>query len=71
MTAPDLAAKDPPIRWGADGLVPAVAQDAETGQVLMVAFVNAEALAETRATAPPRPPGSGCGAPAACGARWA
>jgi len=39
-----------PIRWGADGLVPAVAQDEATGEVLMVGFVNAEALAASRAT---------------------
>src|SRR6266545_4452882 len=32
------------------GLVPAVAQDATTGSVLMVAWMNAEALARTEAT---------------------
>ena len=32
------------------GLVPVVAQDADTGEVLMVAYMNAEALAETIAT---------------------
>jgi phosphoribosyl-AMP cyclohydrolase len=32
------------------GLLPAVAQDAETGQVLMLAYVNREALARTRET---------------------
>ena len=31
-------------------LVPAIAQDAETGQVLMLAYMNAEAYAETLAT---------------------
>ena len=31
----------------AGGLVPAVAQDAATGQVLMLAWMNAEAFAET------------------------
>jgi phosphoribosyl-AMP cyclohydrolase len=30
-----------------DGLLPAVAQDAETGEVLMLAFMNAESFAET------------------------
>ena len=30
-----------------DGLLPAVVQDAETGQVLMVAYMNAESYAET------------------------
>jgi len=29
------------------GLIPAIAQDAETGEVLMVAWMNAEALART------------------------
>lgn len=32
------------------GLVPAIAQDAATGEVLMVAWMNAEALDETVAT---------------------
>ncbi len=32
------------------GLLPAIAQDAETGQVLMLAYMNAEAYAETVAT---------------------
>jgi phosphoribosyl-AMP cyclohydrolase len=33
-----------------DGLLAAVAQDAETGEVLMLAFMNAESFAETMAT---------------------
>lgn len=32
------------IAWNSDGLVPAIAQDATTGRVLMVAWMNAEAL---------------------------
>lgn len=32
------------IAWNAEGLVPAVAQDAVTGRVLMTAWVNREAL---------------------------
>jgi len=32
------------------GLLPAIAQDARTGQVLMVAYMNQEAYAETLAT---------------------
>lgn len=36
--------------FGADGLVTAVAVDAGTGEVLMVAHMNEEALARTRAT---------------------
>ncbi len=33
-----------------DGLVPAVIQDAESAEVLMVGFMNEQALAETRRT---------------------
>ena len=33
-----------------DGLIPAVIQDAESGEVLMVGFMNEQALAETRRT---------------------
>jgi phosphoribosyl-AMP cyclohydrolase len=32
------------IRWDEQGLVPAIAQDYRTGQVLMVAWMNREAL---------------------------
>ena len=32
------------VAWNSDGLVPAVAQDATTGRILMVAWMNAEAL---------------------------
>jgi phosphoribosyl-AMP cyclohydrolase len=35
------------VKWNSDGLVPAVAQDAEQGDVLMVAWMNREALALT------------------------
>lgn len=35
------------VAWNEDGLVPAIAQDAATGKVLMVAWMNREALAET------------------------
>ncbi len=34
-------------RFDADGLVPVVATSAETGEVLMLAYMNAEALART------------------------
>ena len=37
-------------RWGADGLITAVTVDAASGQVLMVAHMNADALAATLAT---------------------
>ena len=32
------------IKWNSDGLVPAIAQDAASGRVLMVALMNAQAL---------------------------
>jgi phosphoribosyl-AMP cyclohydrolase len=35
---------------GPDGLLPAIAQDVVTGQVLMLAWMNAESYAETLAT---------------------
>lgn len=37
-------------RWDANGLITAVATDAASGEVLMVAHMNAEALAATLAT---------------------
>lgn len=36
------------IKWDSDGLVPAIAQDAKTGEILMMAWMNREALALTR-----------------------
>lgn len=36
------------VRWDADGLVPAIAQDAVSGKVLMVAWMNRESLRLTR-----------------------
>ena len=35
------------IKWNAEGLVPAIAQEAATGRVLMQAWMNREALAAT------------------------
>ncbi|OZG74898.1 phosphoribosyl-AMP cyclohydrolase [Hahella sp. CCB-MM4] len=35
------------IKWNEDGLIPAIAQDAETGTVLMMAWMNADSLQET------------------------
>lgn len=35
------------IKWTADGLVPAIAQDAESGRVLMMAWMNRESLRRT------------------------
>ncbi|MCU4926958.1 phosphoribosyl-AMP cyclohydrolase [Halobacteria archaeon AArc-dxtr1] len=42
--------EDVAIDFGEDGLVPAVAQDAETGEVLMLAYASAEAVSRTRET---------------------
>lgn len=38
------------LHWTPDGLIPAIAQDAETGLVLMMAWMNAESLARTLET---------------------
>lgn len=38
------------LRWDASGLIPAVVQDANTRQVLMVAYVSAESLQQTLET---------------------
>ncbi len=38
------------VRFDADGLVPAIAQDAQTGRVLMVAYMNRESLALTQSS---------------------
>ncbi len=36
------------LQWNADGLVPAIAQDIETGDILMMAWMNREALILTK-----------------------
>lgn len=41
----DKALQD--IRWNEQGLVPAIAQDCDSGEVLMLAWMNADALAAT------------------------
>ncbi len=38
------------LAWDKDGLIPAIAQDAESGDVLMFAWMNREALARTAET---------------------
>lgn len=38
------------LRFDANGLIPAIAQDHETGEVLMLAWMNAEAVERTRTT---------------------
>ena len=48
MTLPSALAAQ--VRFDARGLVPAIVQDARTGQVLMLAYMNAEALAATLRT---------------------
>ena len=35
------------VNWSEDGLVPAIAQDAENGDILMVAWMNRDALKQT------------------------
>ncbi len=49
-TADADAAGGVDVDFGDDGLVPAVAQDVDTGEVLMLAYVNREALDRTRET---------------------
>ncbi len=38
------------VRWDAQGLVPAIAQDAQSGRILMLAWMDREALTLTAAT---------------------
>jgi phosphoribosyl-ATP pyrophosphohydrolase/phosphoribosyl-AMP cyclohydrolase len=47
---PKLLLLDAEIAFDEDGLVPCVVQDARTGEVLTVAYMNEEALARTRET---------------------
>lgn len=47
MNQPDTTAWLDKINWSEDGLVPAIAQDAVTGDILMVAWMNREALKQT------------------------
>jgi phosphoribosyl-AMP cyclohydrolase len=47
MTQQDIMAA---IRFDAAGLVPAIAQQHDTGEVLMVAWMNSDAIAETLAS---------------------
>ena len=46
--APDAAAlpEDPyaEVKWGADGLVPAIVQDVDSGEILMLAYMSRESL---------------------------
>ena len=36
------------VQWDSDGLLPAIAQDVDSGEVLMMAWMNREALELTR-----------------------
>ncbi len=47
MDASDIISE---IAFNADGLVPAIAQTHDSGEVLMMAWMNADAVAETLAT---------------------
>ena len=38
------------VKFDEKGLIPAISQDAQTGQILMVAWMNVESLAETAQT---------------------
>ncbi|MCB8880807.1 phosphoribosyl-AMP cyclohydrolase [Acidisoma cellulosilytica] len=50
QVADDIDAVLKEVAFNADGLVAAIAQQHDTGEVLMMAWMNAEALAETLAT---------------------
>ena len=50
MTAPADERWLDDVRWDEQGLVPAIAQDAATGEVLMFAWMNRESLALTART---------------------
>ena len=36
------------LKWNEDGLLPAIAQDVDSGEILMMAWMNSEALALTK-----------------------
>ena len=49
----DILSKTPDTlspKWNEQGLIPVIAQEADTGEVLMLAWMNAEALAKTLET---------------------
>jgi phosphoribosyl-AMP cyclohydrolase len=50
MTSPSAPAPSGPNFTAAGGLISAIAQDAATGEVLMIAWMNEEAYAETLRT---------------------
>ncbi|MDV7349037.1 phosphoribosyl-AMP cyclohydrolase [Halorubrum distributum] len=50
MSDADAETEPIDVDFGEEGLVPAVAQDADSGEVLMLAYVSPEALSRTRET---------------------
>ena len=50
MTTSSADAALAAIQFGADGLVPAIAQQHDTGEVLMMAWMNRDAVRETLET---------------------
>lgn len=54
MTEPAAEAARPPfldsLRWTAEGLIPAIVQDAESGEVLMMAWMDEPAVLRTLET---------------------
>ena len=49
-TAPAIPAVHDALKFNADGLIPAIAQQHDTGEVLMMAWMNADSIAETLTT---------------------
>ena len=49
MSATEASQTSEPV-FDASGLIPAICQDADSGEVLMFAFMNRESLARTRET---------------------
>jgi phosphoribosyl-AMP cyclohydrolase/phosphoribosyl-ATP pyrophosphohydrolase/phosphoribosyl-AMP cyclohydrolase len=45
---PDPQSPIPNLKWNPDGLIPAIVQDATTREVLMMAWMNADALRLTQ-----------------------
>jgi phosphoribosyl-AMP cyclohydrolase len=50
MSDADASGAGPELAFGEAGLLPAVAQDADSGEVLMLAYVTREAVERTRET---------------------
>jgi len=44
MTAPDQSVRPESLLWDEQGLIPAIVQDADSGAVLMLAYMNRESL---------------------------